>query len=155
MDENQGKALREHAKPTVIEIGDRKQISSGRWNDSLVADYVIEKGQHRWIKIGELSRFAYGNGSIRMKHRARQCLAKLFRFLLLERGTIMISDVEDRRIVAVKIYNGTQEEDRQHLRRKIDQLQKRYDLTDIQMQKARDVVGDMFDVDAPDNTEED
>ncbi len=46
-------------KPTLMIVGDKQMISTGRWNDQLMADYVSEQSRadrkDPWIKIGELA----------------------------------------------------------------------------------------------------
>jgi hypothetical protein len=59
LDEN-GKVAAKRAKPTLVTVGNRQVISTGRWNDEVMGDFVIDHGQHRWLQIGELARIAYG-----------------------------------------------------------------------------------------------
>src|SRR3974390_2554730 len=135
---------RERAGPTVVDIGGRRQISNGRWHDPFVADYVMEKGHH-WIDIGELSRFAYGNGAMNTKKRARQRLAGLFRYLLLVRNVIIITQNKGshHRCEAVKLYNPALEQDRQNWEERLDKLQKRWNLTNEQLEKAIALAADL------------
>ena len=79
--------------PTLTTIGKRQVISTGRWNDLVMADYIFKHGSMRTIEIGELARVAYGHNNNDTKAKARRYLHKIFA-LLIDRGVLMVTETE-------------------------------------------------------------
>jgi hypothetical protein len=124
------------SKPTFVMIGDREIISNGRWNNDLMADYVM-RHDACWITVGALSRTAYGNGSPRMKKRVRQCLPKLFSKLLsLGRLLVIEYGPPHNRAQAIKLYDPADQLDQQLVQVKIRRMRDRKTLSDDQYEKA-------------------
>ncbi len=129
----------ERAKPIVVQIGNRQVISSGRWNDQLVADYVIEHGRDRWITIGELAKFAWTSPTLANKERARRYMGKLWRYLLVNRGVLMVVEgdpTHHNRTQALKIYDPASEQERQILEIRLDRMERLGELTNEMFELA-------------------
>lgn len=138
MSENpKGKALpsKERAKPELILIGEegakRSIISSGRWNDELMARYVKEHGDGKWIKIGELARVAWGQNNIPNKRRVRAYLSKLWKLLLIDGHLLSIEyEAEGHRPAqAVKLYDPSNPAERKALNEKVEKMLSSRELT--------------------------
>lgn len=128
--EEHGKA--ERAKPVVVNIGKREVISSGYWNDELVADYVMINGVNSWLTIGDLAKFAWTSNTLANKARARKYLGRLWALLLM-RGQLLVVEYGERgRAQAVKIYDPESEQDQQALNSKLQKLKHRGELTEDQ-----------------------
>lgn len=121
------------AKPELVTIGTRQIISSGRWNDELIADYVMLNGKDRWITIGELAKVAWGQNTLSTKARARTYLSRLFKHILLRHGMlIVVESAEPKhhfRAQAIKVYNPESEQERQCLSAKLHKMERSRELT--------------------------
>lgn len=127
----------ERAKPTLVTVGDKQIISSGRWNDELMADYVLDHGREKWIKIGELAKVACGSNTIPNKKRARRRLSSLFR-ALLDRGMLLSVEYNGdyNSATAVKIADINSEQDRQNVTIRVKRMQARHELASDQYHKV-------------------
>mgnify|MGYP001605570804 CR=1 FL=1 len=137
-DEKAVTRVTERSKPTLVTIGNRQVISSGRWNNELMADHILVNGRLKWLTIGELSKVAYNDGSPRNKKRVRQCLHQLFRTLMLKHGELLVIEYgsPNNRAKAVKLFDCTSEIDRQNLEIKLDRMRKRRELSMEQYENA-------------------
>jgi hypothetical protein len=110
-------------KPELITVGNRQMVSTGRWNDDVMAQYVIINGR-KWLEIGELARVSYGQNTPTSKARVRKCLPKLWDHLLINMGKLMVTEYGPprNRALRVKMYDHTSELDRRIL---IDKLEKK------------------------------
>lgn len=135
MEGQPSKELNNRSKPTFVMIGDRELISNGRWNNDLMADYVMRHDD--WLTVGTLSRTAYGNGSPRMKKRVRQCLPKLFSKLLsLGRLLVIEYGPPHNRAQAIKLFDPSDPLEHQLVQTKIKRMRDRKTLSDEQYEKA-------------------
>lgn len=137
-DQTQVAVRPERSKPTLVTVGNKQIISSGRWNDELMAEYVIANGRAKWLTIGNLARTAYGNGSPRSKERVRQCLHKLFKILMTTFGELLVVEYGPpfNRARSVKLFDRKSELDRQTLKNKLEKMRQRRELTAEQYEKA-------------------
>lgn len=131
-----GKAVTERAKPTLITIGKRTFISTGRWNNDLMADYVIAEGDD-WIKIGELARVGCASNTIDNKRRVRARLSTMFK-LLRERGYFLAVkyDGENGAASEVKIADLKSNDDRDKVMFKLNSMKKRKEMSQDQYDKS-------------------
>jgi hypothetical protein len=134
----------ERAKPALITIGDKQMISTGRWNDGLMADYVSENGLVKWIQIGELAKVACGSNTIPNKKRVRARLSGLF-MELRNRGMFLAVEYngEHNSATAVKIADIASEQDRQNVRARLERMWKRKELTSEQYEKSENLINAM------------
>src|SRR5262245_49220329 len=122
MPEEKTSLTRTRALPTFERVGNRQVLSSGRWNDIKMADYIMEHGQLRWIEISELAKTAYGHNNKDTKTKARRYLHKIFT-LLIDRGVFMVTEYEPQRgraALAVKLHDRSSDADRQHIADKLE-----------------------------------
>jgi hypothetical protein len=132
-----GKVPTKRAKPEFVKIGNREIISSCRWNDDLMADYVLRK--ERWIKMGELAAVAYGSQSIKTKTQARKRHASLAR-KMLERGFLLLKRPGPHgRIGEVKVYMRS-EKDQQEMFRQVEEMRRRSEYSVEQYERAVSLV---------------
>src|SRR5262249_44282189 len=95
----------ERTKPTLVTIGNRQIISTGRWNNDCVAQHVLAHGRAKWVTVGDLARLAYGQNTPRSKERVRKCLNRLFRHFLSLGELLVVEYAPPRnRASAVKVY---------------------------------------------------
>ena len=65
----------------VVTINGRRFLANGRWNTGLVADFLLEFGNKKFLRIGEIARFAHCSNTIPNKEKVRAHLSLLFREL--------------------------------------------------------------------------
>lgn len=136
-EENSLTKVRERTKPTLVTVGNKQIISSGRWNDELMAEYVLVNGRSKWLTIGELAKVAYGQNMPRTKERVRRCLYKLFSYMLHRNKELLSIECGPRnRAMAVKVFSQHSEQDRQNLVVKLERMRKRRELTSDQYEQA-------------------
>jgi hypothetical protein len=117
-------------KPEMLSVGDRKFISNGRWNNNLMADYVLEYGKDDWIPIGRLARDGCGANTIPNKKRVRSRLSQLFT-VFLERGKFLAVayDGDHNSATAVKVADVKLTEDRRSVEAKLERMRKRKEMS--------------------------
>jgi len=127
----------ERTKPTLMTIGDRQVVSSGRWNDECMAQFVLANGRDKWLTIGEIARVAYMANTPRNKERARKCLASLFRHLMAL-GELLVIEYgpPHGRAMGVKLYAGGSEAEAQSMVSKLDRMRKRSELSTKSYEQA-------------------
>jgi ubiquinone/menaquinone biosynthesis C-methylase UbiE len=127
----------ERPKPTLVTVGKRQVISSGRWNDGIMADYVLLHGRAKWLPIRDLARVAYCNGTPRSQERVRACLHKLFR-TVLSRGELLVIEYgpPHNSAKALKIFDKNSELERQTLQSKLERMRQRRELSSEQYEHA-------------------
>jgi hypothetical protein len=132
----------ERTKPTLITVGKRQIISSGRWNNDLMADYVMMHGACRYIPIGELAKTAYMQAMPRNKERVRKNIFHLFRTILLKYGRLLVVEYGSphNRAQAVKLFDTSSDLDRKALWPKIERMRKRRELSETQYEMAVEVL---------------
>src|SRR6185312_17031344 len=103
----------ERTKPTFVTVGNKQIISTGRWNNELMADHVSEHGRGKWLRIGELARVARGSNTIANKRYVRSRLSRLF-LELLNRGELLVVEYNGDHYgaSAVKIADVASKQDR-------------------------------------------
>ncbi len=128
----------EKAKPELVTIGNRQIISSGRWNDNLMADYIAINGRTKWLSIGELAKVAWGQNTPTTKARARKRLSSLFAHLLVNCGQLMVVEYSPprNRAQAVKLFDPTSEPERQALSSKLMKLLNNKELSSERYERA-------------------
>lgn len=132
-----GKEVTPRSKPELITVGKRKIISTGRWNNEVMADYVLEYGVERWLKIGELASVGCASNTIASKMRVRSRLSSLFKELRA-RGTFLAIEYNDDHSAAsaVKIADLRSETDRQNVLDKLESMKKRKEMTQSQYEQS-------------------
>jgi hypothetical protein len=121
----------ERAKPELTTIGKRQVISTGHWNHTIIADYVLLHGRTRWITTGELASVAWGQNMPTNKQRVRRNLSKLWDYILINHGCLMVTEYGPprSRAQAVKMYDPTSEQERQSITSKLNKLANRGELS--------------------------
>ena len=132
-----GKDIAERSKPTLITLGKRTVISTGRWNDSLMADYLMEEGVNKWIKIGELASVGCSRNTIDTKKLVRGRLSSLFRELR-ERDKFLAIRYDDEYKAAseVKIADLSDMNERKNVTDKLSSMKKRKEMSQEQYDKS-------------------
>lgn len=133
--------MTERAKPTLVTVGDKQIISNGRWNDDLMADYVLGYGREKWIKIGDLAKVACGSNTIPNKKRVRRRLSSLFR-AMLDRGVLLSVEYNGdyNSATAVKVADINSEQDRQNVAIRVKRMQARHELASDQYRKVTELL---------------
>jgi len=124
-------------KPALVPIGNRWVISTGRWNDSLMADYLLDHCNGEWTKVGHLASVGCGANTIPNKRRARSRLSPLF-MELRSRGHFLAIryDGDNGSASEVKIADLVSEEDRQNVMDKLRRMKKRKEMSEEQYEKT-------------------
>jgi hypothetical protein len=137
-DENAVAKVTERAKPTLVTIGNRQVISSGRWNDELAAHYVMTHGRDKWLSVGDLAKLAYGQNVPRSKKMVRRRIASLFHTIRNEYGEFLVVEYgpPNNRAKAVKLFDVKSEMERQAVRSRLESMRKRREMTAEQYQSA-------------------
>ncbi len=132
-----------HRKPTLVTVGsgrgERQVCTTGLFHVSVAADYALVR-RDKWITIDELARLFYGSTSERNRERVRRGLHKLTRELLERHRSILLYEVKDRCVSAVKVFNPESEYDRQTVVTKLDTMLKRSLLSQHQYELATSVL---------------
>jgi len=124
-------------KPTLILIGGRFMISTGRWNDQLMADFMINYSEGKWIKVGELARIGCGANTIPNKRRVRGRLSSLF-MELRSRSVFLAIEYHDNYTAAsaVKIADLASDEDMANVTNKLERMKRRKEMSQEQYEKS-------------------
>jgi len=129
---NSKKQLRkERPKPELMTVGNRQISSNGHWNNTLMADYIMLHGQSRWIPMGALGKVAWGQNTPTTKQRARKNLSRLWAYILLNHGRLMVTAYAPpyNSAQAVKMYDATSQQERQALQHKLSKMFNRQELS--------------------------
>lgn len=124
------------SKLLVAVVNGHKFIANGRWNTSLVADHVIEEATDRWMKIGEVAKFAHVTNNIPNKEKVRRRLSVLFRELLDRDLFLAIEYGKNQAALAIKIADLALDGEKQLVMRKITRMRKSKELTQVQYDKS-------------------
>jgi hypothetical protein len=127
----------ERAKPALIKIGKRWVISTGRWNDILMADYLMENGREEWVKVGVLAGVGCGANTIPNKKRVRSRLSSLF-MELRERNLFLAIkyDGDFGAASEIKIADLNSDHDRQNVKDKLKRMKRRKEMSEEQYDKT-------------------
>ena len=133
------------AKPTFVEIGNRRVISTSKWNDDLIASHVIERGRDKWISIGELAGVAYGAKMKSNLDRARKHVSTLFPVVLQHGLVLAIKRNPSRRnqIDAVKIYTGGSQLEQERMIVQLEGMRKRRETTSSRYLRSMSIIQSM------------
>jgi hypothetical protein len=130
---------KERAKPELVQVGNRYIISSGRWNDERIIEYVMTHGQDKWIPIGDLARVAWGQNIPTNRRRVRAYLGRLWKLLMLKEGRLLSVEYavgNHHPAQAVKIYDPKNNAECATLQAKIDKLLRSKELSEDLHAKA-------------------
>lgn len=127
---------RTRAQPILQTVGKRQVISTGRWNDLVIADYIMQHGGSRRIEISELAKIAYGHNNKDTKTKVRRYLHKI-RAMLIDRGALLVVNYEPpyNRAVAVWLNSGSPE-DHEHLDQTFEKMKLRGELSIERFERA-------------------
>jgi hypothetical protein len=119
----------ERTKPKLVTIGDRQFISSGRWNDGLMADWVTLHAKDKFQSIGKLAG-VLGANTIPNKRRVRKGLSALF-LEFRKRGLWLAVEYADdhNAASAVKVADISRPEDRQLVEAKLKRMERAKELS--------------------------
>jgi hypothetical protein len=132
--------LRKVNKPTLLTVGEKQFISNGRWNDDLMVNYVLERGQKKWLPIQKIAAIAYCSGSLANQNKARKNLHKLIAAALMHEILIVIAySGPHGSATGVKVLDPASEADRQLWELRFDRMVKRNALTSDQVRRAAEL----------------
>lgn len=132
---------RERKKPTLVTIDGKDVIDSHRWNNEIMARYLMDHGRDKWLLTGELARVAFGQNKPSSKTAVRRNLHRLFRELL-SNGELLVVEYSgpNNCATAAKIFDPDAPLDCANLHAKLDRMLKRRELTAEQHQHAVDLM---------------
>jgi len=125
-------------KPQFLTVGEgrteRKLCSTMRFHPPLAAAYMLDH-RKEWVTVGELARTFYGANTPTGKGKIRRRMAELFNHLLEHHSAVLLYEFSDFRIAAVKIHDGSSEQDRQAADVRIERMAKRCQWTQLQLDR--------------------
>ena len=137
-------ARRTYSKPTLVTIGNRQVTSSGRWNNACMAQYLmLEENRLRWVGIGELAKTAWGQNTLSTKDKARRYVFRLFNYLLVEEGRLLVvkfAEEGHHRIKEVKLYDPGSQDDRLKMQARLDRMVKTKDISERRYRQAIEIL---------------
>jgi hypothetical protein len=139
-----GKELsKPRAKPTLVTLDNNKQIiSSLRWNDGVMAEYVLVHARKDWLTIGDLARICYGQNIANSRDRVRGRLHKLFKFLLKQHQAFLVVEYGSHsEATAVKLLDRQSPLDCQSAADKLKRMLRRRLMTAEQYNLVVSVIG--------------
>jgi hypothetical protein len=126
------------AKPEMVTIGGKQIVPGGRWNNDLMADYILRYGKESWISIGRLARDGCGANTIPNKKRVRSRLSQLFiKFLDRGRFLAVAYDGDHNSATAVKVADVKSDEERLLVETKLEKMRKRNEVNLEQYEKTK------------------
>ena len=140
--ENQIRTPRE--KPTIIDIGKRKAISSGRWNHDVIAEYIIGRGKYAGLlDIGDLGKLAFGFKGNNSRKMVRKRLSGLKKVMALHYGELLAVEYEGPHEAAskVKVYDPNSLADQELIKTMIDKMTREKDKMLNYYKKVTDLFG--------------
>jgi len=132
---------RTRSTPIFVDVDGKTRISTGRWNDKLMVQYVVENDD-RWISVGELARVAWGSNNLHNKHRVRANLSRMFK-LALEVNKLLAIEYEAlgrHPAKAVKVCDKTKVYERDLVSAKVDKLFKARELSEAMYKLAHEML---------------
>lgn len=120
----------------VVTINGRRFIATGRWNTSVVADFVLEEGMD-WLAVGEVARFAHCTNTVPNRKKVRANLSKLF-MEMMSRGFFLAIEYsgENGAASALKVADVKHERDKKLILHKIAKMRKSRELTQEQYDRS-------------------
>src|SRR4051812_34672466 len=136
MTEQQLSKVKAKTKPTLVVIGTRTMISTGRWNADLMADYILENGRDKWLSVGHLARVGCGSNTLPTKKRVRTKLSSLFTHFC-ERGEFLAVEYggNHNAAMSVKVADLNAASDHQSVVLKLERMRKHKELTQDQYER--------------------
>jgi 16S rRNA C1402 (ribose-2'-O) methylase RsmI len=138
-----GKELsRKRTPPTITTVNGRSYVSSGRWNDIAIADYILANGRNRAIEVKELAKVGWGHITVDTKNKARRYLHKV-KALLIDRGVLVVTELgKHNEAITVKVYDPSVPADRQHAFTWIERMRARGELSAERYERAKGLLGE-------------
>lgn len=136
---NMAATTADRVKPEIVTIGNREITSHGLWNNAVLADWLMLNAQRKWISIGELAKIAWHQNTLTTKKRARRNLSRLWHYLLVERGRLLVVEYETdghHRAQAVKLYDPQAPHEREIIELRLARMTKNKELTEDRYQRA-------------------
>ena len=138
-DTKPGKTIVKRTQPELVEVNGKQVISSNRWNDDKIAEYVMLNG-HEWLTVGDLAKCAWRHSDKATKDRARRYIHKIYQ-IILRHGHVLVYDYDGKRIERVKLLDNNSAVERQAAAYKAEQLRKRLKLSAEQYEQALKLIG--------------
>lgn len=132
--------------PELIPLGKRVVSSHGHWNDSIVAQYVLDNGSgDKWITMGDLAHVAWHQNSPSNQAKARRYVHRLWAYLLANYGKFLVVEYGPPRNRArqVKIYNPRSPLEYQAVTLKLDKMLHSKEWTADRYSKAVDLLNSL------------
>jgi len=127
---------KERAKPELVTVGKGTVITNGRWNDQVMADYILEHGQDDWVPIAKLAK-VLGALTQSNKKRVSKHATSLFK-TFRERGLWLAVEYAGKHgsTTAFKVADIKLAEDRQAVDAQLQRMKKRKLMSDEQYEMS-------------------
>ena len=124
--------LRKRQTPVLVKDGHKTFISTHRWSDHAVLNFIREDSSGKWIDLGEIAKVAYGHNTASGRDRVRRNLPKLFRFALFGHQTFLITQTEGPhdKAISIKHLNPASEDEVDRGKEKLARMRRRKELSD-------------------------
>ena len=134
--------ITERTIPSLIIEGKQQYISTRRWNDHAIMEFLMSQLPSKWQEIGVIAKVAYGQNIPSTKDRARRNVPKLFRYMLFQHGVFLVAEYgpPHGKVKAIKILDRTSEMECQIATEKLTKMHKRKILSDDMYVRAIDAI---------------
>lgn len=125
----------------LTKIGDRS-VSARGWRIPLVRQHLEEHGLSEWCTVECLARTMFQRNTASNREEVRSRVSKAFTTLLDRDGLFMVIDYDKSRsghgkILAVKLYNATDESEKQAAAEQLDRMARRKELVGERLDRAK------------------
>lgn len=135
-----GLEKRRRTQPTLVTVGKGLRTSDGRFHPHLAADYVRDRAE-KWITVTELSK-VFATNTLDGQKRVRRNMPAVFTETL-SHGDFLLYDQGHRgRIVAVKVMDPRNDDERKRALPQVERMRKRNELTAEKYKRALELLAE-------------
>lgn len=139
----EAKKLKIRETPALVKVGQNSLASRGFRNIDFVEhlhDHVQESRKikpllPKWCEIGCMARTMYGRNIESHRYAIRHRVAAARRYMI-ERGALLLTDLDKNKIRALKIYDNTSTDEKEFAKNHIERLRVRKEMNEQAYQKA-------------------
>lgn len=120
--------------------GRKRQLEKARWNMERITEIFVDEPDKNFT-VDDIARLVYGSNGKKNRENVRKHIP-LQRTYMLSRLTPIVTRYGARgRIISVKLYDKTVEEDRRTMLEELDRLRSRKELTEERYQQMCGILG--------------
>lgn len=133
---------RQHAPPAWIlrPDGSKQQLEKARWNMERIAELFVESPNENFT-VDHLARLVYGSNGKKNRENIRKHIPLQRNYMMSRLSPIITRYGAKGRIMSVKLYDRTLDEDRRTMMEELDRLRSRKELTEERYCQMRGLFG--------------